>query len=169
MKTYVDEFIEKYINLIDESKWDDFYHLVYNNVKMGLTQSFGSVTAKLWNAGIYPHEEMTRIPPAYLQCYTPSTGFEFIVPSHITTIDEYAFAASSITNIKLNEGLKYIRFAAFIKCLDLRYPITLPKSLQLIADDAFAGASLPPRFNVYESSIGQKWCDKNMYSYQVIK
>ncbi len=168
IKSYVDEFIEKYIDLIDEGKWQDFYHLVNNNVKMSVTQSQGEVTERLFKAGIFPHNEYNVIPAAYLQLYTPSTGFEFVCPAHITTIDDYAFAMSSLSSIKLNEGLKYIRFGAFLKCLDLRYPITLPKSLEFIANDAFDGARVPPKFKVYQDSIGQKWCDTNMYSWELI-
>jgi hypothetical protein len=166
--SYVNEFIEKYIDLIDQGNWLDFYHLVNNNVKMSVTQSQGQVTETLFKAGIFPHNEYNIIPPAYLQLYTPSTGFEFVCPSHITTIDDYAFAMSSITSIKLNEGLKYIRYAAFLKCLDLRYPITLPKSLEFIANDAFDGAGTPPKFKVYEGSIGQEWCNTHMYSWELI-
>ena len=169
VKSFIDEFIEKYIDLIDESKWEEFYHLVYNNVKMGVTQAFGQVTEKLWQAGIYPHTETTIIPAAYLQMYRPNAGFNFVCPSHITTIGEYAFAISSLQNITLNEGLKYIRFGAFLRCYDLRFPITLPKSLQLIADDAFEGGVNVPKFRVYENSIGQKWCEKNMYSWELIE
>lgn len=168
VKSYIDEFIEKYIDLIDEGNWQEFYYLVYNNVKMSVTQGFGQVTGKLWEAGIYPHNETNIIPAGYLQMYNPNTGFNFKCPSHITTIDEYAFAASSLQSITLNEGLKYIRFGAFIKCSDLRFPITLPNSLQLIADDAFHGTINVPKFKVYENSVGQKWCEKNMYSWELI-
>ena len=164
---YVRTFIEKYIDLIEDNKWEEFYHICNSNVRLGLEQSFGLVTAELFDAGIVPHEHMDVIPESYLHNIKGS-GFTFDVPSCITTIDQYAFAGSNIEKVIFHEGLKYIHFCAFRKCENLEFPILLPRSLEVIANDAFddiAGA----RFLVYEGSIGQKWCNDNMYSWELVK
>ena len=67
-------------------------------------------------------------------------GTTFTVPASVTTIGEYAFAVSGLTNVTLPDGLQTIGTSAFNNCEALT-SITLPNSLTTIGERAFQGCT----------------------------
>lgn len=163
MTSYSQQFIEKYINLIDEENWDEFYQLVNTNVKLCATQTQGEVTRVLWNAGIQPHFHMHKVPEAYLQADKWVT--KIIIPGNCRIIEPYAFAMSSVNEVILHEGLDQISNSAFMNCPNLK-TMELPRSIRYISNNAFINTKI--KFKVYENSYAQQWCDHNMYSWELI-
>lgn len=61
---------------------------------------------------------------------------KMVLPSYIQSIEDGAFGESSISQIKLNEGLTHIRAHAFLDTPSLKH-IVLPSSVRYIGDYAF--------------------------------
>lgn len=67
-----------------------------------------------------------------------SSDMIVVVPSSVESIENDAFANSSVMEVHLNEGLLKIGERAFANCEDLD-TINFPNSLRVISKDAFAG------------------------------
>lgn len=70
--------------------------------------------------------------------YYGSTALSaYSIPSNITSIGDFAFARSTITEITLPEGLKEIGYAAFYHCDNLA-TVNIPSSLTWVEPSAFS-------------------------------
>ena len=67
-------------------------------------------------------------------------GTTFTVPASVTTIGEYAFAVSGLTNVTLPDGLQTIGTLAFNNCEALT-GVTIPKDVTTIGESAFQGCT----------------------------
>ena len=85
-------------------------------------------------------------------------GTTFTVPASVTTIGEYAFAVSGLTNVTLPDGLQTIETSAFNDCRALTN-VTLPADAQLgtIGENAFYGCEKLASLTIPKSvnTIGQ--------------
>ncbi len=76
-----------------------------------------------------------------IQYPAAKSGTSYTVPGSIPMIAGYAFnGCSSLTELKLEEGVKYIEFAAFAGCTGLE-SIDLPLSLESVGESAFKDCS----------------------------
>ena len=66
---------------------------------------------------------------------------EVVFPDSVTTIGDFAFAGSQLTDLTLNEGLLTIGESAF-SYNHLNQTLTIPKSVQTVGDRAFFGNEL---------------------------
>ena len=70
----------------------------------------------------------------------PLNGTPTLLPSGLSSIEEEAFAGSSLVDIRIPSGPASIGSKAFANCNDLRI-IRIPSSVTSIADNAFEGCS----------------------------
>lgn len=92
-----------------------------------------------------------------LKNYTGMSG-KVIVPKFITSIMERAFEDSEVTNVKLNNGLKYIGRLAFGNCL--LKSLTIPESVQFLFKSALEDNNL--------IVIDGKWNNVNILNKNII-
>ena len=83
-------------------------------------------------------------------------GTTFTVPASVTTIGEYAFAVSALTDVTLPDGLQTIGEGAFGGCTALK-SVTLPAGLKEIEKNAFGGCETLTSINLPEGlkTIGE--------------
>ena len=123
------DFIERYIDLIEENEFDELYHIDDEISTPDLTEA-------LLSAGIYPLEHLDYVPSSYHCCSEDVTTV--VLPKHIKRISTSAFwDCPNLTSVVLPEGLKHIGSSAFAECLKLA-SISFPESLEEIKADAFA-------------------------------
>ena len=87
--------------------------------------------------GVLYNKEMTRL------YHYPSAkeGTEYVVPSSVDTIWQYAFyQCSNLTSITLKDGITRIMSSAFGFCTNL-VSMTLPEGITLIGEYLFSGCS----------------------------
>ena len=75
----------------------------------------------------------------YIGSFQGCTGIEFIanMPATVETIADYAFTGCTmLSDVTLNDGLKYIGISCFEGCTSLK-SIKLPKSLKVLRENAF--------------------------------
>ena len=154
LRTEVKEILEKYINLIEDNRWDRFFEIIQEE---WIPQIVGKVAETLESANIFPLSEMTFIPEGYF--YINTKLKTYVVPNNITRICYKAFNASDIEKIHItsnvydinqgafedcdfletvtmDEGIKYIDDSCFYSCDALKY-VVLPKSLKRIGHNVF--------------------------------
>ena len=81
-----------------------------------------------------------------------------MIPESVTTIDNFAFRQSALTDIVIPEGVATINESAFYGCENLT-SVSLPDSLTSIDDDAFRGTALTS-VNVVPGSYAESWAKK---------
>lgn len=108
MVTALKNFIEEYINLIEQKNWRDLYDLASVHIPFQI----GNLTTNLMHAGINPLDDLDVVLPEM-------------------------FVESMIQNIELPVQISAIKRQAFMNCYELR-EITLPPALIRIDEEAFA-------------------------------
>lgn len=125
-------FLNKYKDLIDSYNYDELYERFRDDV----TIFSGYLTKLLLKAGINPLDHMKQIPPYY--AYNTDISGTFIIPDHITWINNYAFeSCQNITKIVLHDKVEHIGAGAFFGCVYLQ-EIELPESCEFIGPKAFS-------------------------------
>ena len=122
-----EEFLQVYINLIDENNFEELYRLGPNVI--GRCRDMGHVTEYLLKAGINPLEYLFSLPEFYLA----DTFIEnFIVPQKITEIGEFAFfRCSKLNSITIPDSVNSIGQFAFAECSNLTI-IKFPENLRIL-------------------------------------
>ena len=87
-----------------------------------------------YNYGINPLKYMESIPS--MMFYRDKEIFDFVIPENIQSIGAYAFSESSVKNVTLPKSLQIIWNNAFESCEQLE-SIDIPKSTTLIGHQAF--------------------------------
>ena len=129
----IKEFIEDNIHLLDEDKYEEFYHeaLDYFLSVNYTAANIGMLTSVFQEAGIDPLEYMDVIPEDYFMEHS-FPGY-YKVPKNIKKIKNGAFEfTDGLEALYCPEGLLEIEMLAFHECKDL-VDIYLPNSLKLIA------------------------------------
>ena len=131
MDTYIKNFIETNIDLIEDRKFKELYRKM---VDEGRFRSLGEFTETLLSAGIDPAEGLKILPLGYL---VNSSIKYYAVPETVTQLGSYVFANNTeLTEVSLPSKLTSIGSAAFSRCFNLS-SIILPESLIEIKDQAF--------------------------------
>lgn len=128
------EFIEKYIDLIDNNNFQKFYDLT-EGMEM---QQIGDISKTLIEAGINPLNYINFVPSAFLFNAEGFSSFE--IPPNITHLEDNSFMGADIEGIEIPEGVVVIANGAFSWCEYLNY-IKLPKSLRQMNSDIFEGCN----------------------------
>ena len=132
MRDLTKVFIEQYIDLIIENKFEDLYCLA---VKDHIT--IEDLTNSLLQADINPLDHMTYVPKEFL--YKSSSSIDgFIIPNNVEYISERAFYETDLTEITIPEGVQSIYTFAFSRCKNLQ-AVTLPHSIDFIDRAVFTG------------------------------
>lgn len=128
------DFIERYIDLIENNQFEILYDIAKAELRHNLT---GELTSKLFEAEIYPHEHMDKIPEYYLH-HQAIDNIDEILKNKIE-IGGAAFTwCVNITKVDIPEGCKLIDHGCFLSCLNLE-EVKLPKSLEEINGSIFTG------------------------------
>lgn len=136
LPTYVKDYIEKYINLID-TNYEDFETFYLNLAKSGelmANHAYGLVSEALYFCDIDPLEHLDYIPD-YFEYNSDIKSFE--VPNHIKHIGFMAFAfCRNLESIYLSKNLVYIDDQAFNNCSNLK-EIIIPEAVTSIGNFVF--------------------------------
>lgn len=132
MRDLTKVFIEQYINLITENKFEDLYRTALKEHVV-----IEDLTNSLLKADIYPLEHMTYIPQEFFYKSTKSID-GFVIPNNIVDIRERAFYETDLTEITIPEGVQSIYTYAFARCKNLLF-VTLPHSIDFIDRAVFSG------------------------------
>ena len=103
------------------------------------------------------------------------SGFNWdkvIFPSSMKVIYERSFQSSGISCVKLNDGLKQIKYGAFSECRNLK-SVYIPKSVNVIENYAFGyvfgdnGFEKSDDFTIYgeAGSAAQKYAEDNGFTF----
>lgn len=125
MRDLTKVFIEQYINLITENKFEDLYRIALREHVV-----IEDLTNSLLKADIYPLEHMSYIPQEFFYKSTKSID-GFIIPNNIVDIRERAFYETDLTEITIPEGVQSIYTFAFARCKNLLF-VTIPHSIEFI-------------------------------------
>ena len=132
MRDLTKVFIEQYINLITENKFEDLYRIALREHIV-----IEDLTNSLLQADINPLEHMSYIPQDFLHRSVRSVD-GFIIPNNIEDIRERAFYETDLTEILVPEGVKGIYTRAFARCKQLLF-VTIPHSVEFIDSVVFGG------------------------------
>lgn len=124
----VQNFLEKYIDKIDNNDWDWIYSQGLNQLETETGNPYirGYFSKTLEESGINILDQLDYIPNSYM---IGASITHYVIPNHIKTI----------------------RYYAFIDCAYLK-SITLPKSIAHIQEDVFNGCSALEDI-IYEGNI----------------
>lgn len=132
MRDLTKVFIEQYINLITENKFEDLYKIAHREYLV-----IEDLTNSLLQADINPLYHMTYIPRDF--SYKSSKSIDgFIIPNNIVGIHERAFYETDLTEIIIPEGVQSIYTLAFARCKELLF-VTIPNSIEFIDRAVFTG------------------------------
>ena len=132
MRDLTKVFIEQYVDLITENKFEDLYRIALREHVV-----IEDLTNSLLKAGIYPLEHMSYIPQEFF--YKSAKSIDgFIIPNNIVDIRERAFYETDLTEIIIPEGVQSIYTLAFARCKDLLF-VTIPHSIDFIDRAVFTG------------------------------
>lgn len=146
-------FIEKYIDLIDNDKFEEFYDTLDREISSENKSVIGDITKVLNNAGINPLDYLDYV-PLYYCSYRTDLPSELILPDNIKYIGTSAFCfCTSLEKVILPEGLTVIYPDAFAACVELKN-INLPSSLKEIKHRAF--------FNCRELTKQNDWFQEGL-------
>lgn len=164
-------FVEKYIYLLDDDKYNEFYQkaLAYFLSYDGIVANVGMITSMFQEAGIDPLDYMDVIPEDYFMEH----GFPgyYKVPRNIKKIKNGAFEfTDGLEEIYCPEGLIEIGMLAFHNCEDLK-DIYLPASLKLIAPGCLSqqkrkGLTIHAPFGSYAEDFAIKYHFKHDNDYK---
>ena len=132
MRDLTKVFIEQYINLITENKFEDLYRIALREYIV-----IEDLTNSLFQADIDPLEYMSYIPQNFF-CKSTKSIEGFIIPNNIVDIRERAFYETDLTEIVIPEGVQSIYTYAFARCKNLLF-VTLPHSIEFIDRMVFKG------------------------------
>ena len=132
MRDLTKVFIEQYINLITENKFEDLYRIALKDHVV-----IEDLTNSLLQADIDPLKHMSYVPQDFLHKSTRSVD-GFIIPNNIEDIRERAFYETDLTEIRVPEGVKGIYTLAFARCKNLLF-VTIPNSVEFIDRVVFSG------------------------------
>lgn len=132
MRDLTKVFIEQYINLITENKFEDLYRIALREHVM-----VEDLTNSLLKADIDPLEHMAYVPQEFLYKSTKSID-GFIIPNNIVDIRERAFYETDLTEINIPEGVQSIYTLAFARCKNLLF-VRIPHSIDFIDRAVFSG------------------------------
>lgn len=125
MRDLTKVFIEQYINLITENKFEDLYRIALREHIV-----IEDLTNSLLQADINPLEHMSYVPQEFFYKSTKSID-GFIIPNNIVDIRERAFYETDLTEIIIPEGVQSIYTFAFARCKNLLF-VTIPHSIEFI-------------------------------------
>ena len=109
MRDLTKVFIEQYINLITENKFEDLYRIALREHVV-----IEDLTNSLLKADIYPLEHMSYIPQEFLYKSTKSID-GFIIPNNIVDIRERAFYETDLTEIIIPDFTMQLKWLAKIE------------------------------------------------------
>ena len=132
MRDLTKVFIEQYISLITENKFEDLYRIALRESVV-----IEDLTNSLLQADINPLEHMSYVPQEFFYKSTKSID-GFIIPNNIVDIRERAFYETDLTEIIIPEGVQSIYTLAFARCKDLLF-VTIPHSIDFIDRAVFTG------------------------------
>lgn len=99
----VDEFIEQYIDWIDDSKFAEIYQELYLRYKDEYQECIGKFTEKMLDAGIDPLEYMNYVPNFYL---VGSRNIKkFSIPNHINKTGDFLLLDSNVIEVSVPKNL----------------------------------------------------------------
>jgi hypothetical protein len=147
MRDLTKVFIEQYINLITENKFEDLY-------RIALTEHvvIEDLTNSLLKADINPLEHMSYVPQEFFYKSTKSID-GFIIPNNIVDIRERAFYETDLTEIIIPEGVQSIYTLAFARCKELLF-VTIPHSIDFIDRAVLTGCESLAEVR-YNGTIGE--------------
>ncbi len=122
------EFIEQNIDLIDTDQFEELYLRGSNAFRRA--RDMGHVTQLLLQANINPLDHLDLIPDFYL---ADTSITDFIIPSTINEIGEFAFFKSNLTRIEIPESVSIIGKFAFSECGWLR-ELNFPSNIRIIEE-----------------------------------
>lgn len=125
-------FIEQYISLITDNKFEELYRIALRE-----HVAIEDLTNSLLQADINPLEHMSYVPQDFFYRSTKSID-GFIIPNNIVDIRERAFYETDLTEIVIPEGIQSIYTQAFARCKNLLF-VTLPHSTEFIGGAIFTG------------------------------
>ena len=132
MRDLTKVFIEQYISLITENKFEDLYRIALRE-----NIAIEDLTNSLFQADINPLEHTSYVPQEFFYRSTKSID-GFIIPNNIVDIRERAFYETDLTEIVIPEGVQSIYTVAFARCKDLLF-VTIPHSIEFIDRAVFTG------------------------------
>lgn len=123
-------YIEKNIDLIEENRWEEFFHDYH--------EYGGGMGTILQEAGISFLPYLNEIPN---RAFENSKITEFIIPENITGIGEQAYMhCSDLVNVVFPTTLEKIEDWAFMSCKSLK-SVNLPGSVKTLGTGVFSGCS----------------------------
>ena len=125
-------FIEQYISLITDNKFEELYRIALRE-----HIAIEDLTNSLLQADINPLEHMSYVPQDFFYRSTKSID-GFIIPNNIVAIRERAFYGTDLTEIVIPQGVQSIYTYAFARCKNLLF-VTLPHSIEFIDRIVFTG------------------------------
>lgn len=132
MRDLTKVFIEQYISLITENKFEDLYRIALKKHVV-----IEDLTNSLLQAAIDPLEHMSYVPQDFL--YKSARSVDgLIISNNIEDIRERAFYETDLTEIRVPEGVKSIYTLAFARCKNLLF-VTMPHSVEFIDRIVFSG------------------------------
>lgn len=123
------KFIEDYLDLIDQNRWDEIQPKAY----VILGDLYHEFNAVMLNAGINPMIDLSMIPWTSMQ-YCPVE--EYDIPSSVKIIGGRAFEYAGFPEITIPEGVEIINFRAFAECPRL-HTVYLPSTIKKLDSAIF--------------------------------
>lgn len=152
------KLIEKYIDLIDTNKFEDFYLTIGSEVDNDESAVTGYISEILESVQIFPLDHLSYI-PKYYAAYRQDLS-TIVIPSHITAIDPGAFKfCSNLKEVILPEGLEVLDYQAFAACIRLE-KINFPSTLVKIDREVFFNCA---SLDNYKLNNGLKEIDRRAF------
>lgn len=142
----VKNIIEKYIDLIDDYRFDEFFIALEDAYRPLFISSVADV---LKNADIDVLSHIRFIPEGY---FYNSRISECHIPTNIVTIHFKSFAFSDIESIHIPSSVVHILEEAFVECDSLQH-VTIDEGLFSIGDYCFANCSYLMSINIPKSLV----------------
>lgn len=169
MDDCIKEFIEKYIYLLDDNSWEEFYKYAEDEARdykliSGCSEVFIA-------CGINPAEYLSEIPANFLRS---SSIQAFMIPDNIKMIGICAFCdCQKLHEINIPNTVKIIGYSAFSGCENL-VEVVLAEGLERIESSAFnyceklTSLDIPKSVN-YIADTAFTRCKKLVINYPSIK
>ena len=133
----VARLIEKYIDLIEANKWEDFYASINHYVDDNGCSITPKMTKALLAADVDPLPYLKKVPMYYF-C---DPEIEILhVPDHIQIIERNAYMCSNLKQFHLPANLKFINFNTFSRDVKFFYPGTKKQfidTVMYVANDIY--------------------------------